>query len=238
MRASRCVIVLALLAVTTSLATGPVHAQQSTQPKTEAQIVRMIELKVKGEVIASLIQKQGIDFTVDDPAIERLKKAGAGDVVLAAGRQAGATKPAAATADNTPVTFQDVVELLKLGVPESEILDRLKQSPTTFTLDQGQVAELKRLGASEALLNEMKAVKPQVGAAGELSNLAIVLDCSGSMSELTPEGRSKMDAARQAAVKLVQEVPEGVRVSFVIYGHDRAQECNAVRVVRPLVPLD
>src|SRR5262249_1328344 len=76
------------------------------------------------------------------------------------------------------------------------------------------------------------------GAAGELSNLAIVLDCSGSMSELTPEGRSKMDAARQAAVKLVQEVPEGVRVSFVIYGHDRAQECNAVRVVRPLVPLD
>ena len=75
-------------------------------------------------------------------------------------------------------------------------------------------------------------------AASEISNLAIVLDCSGSMSERTPEGRTKMEAARQAAIKLVQEVPDGVRLAFVIYGHDRAQECDAVRVARPLEPLD
>src|SRR5262245_1359617 len=165
MRASRCVIVLVLLAVARSLATDPADAQQSPQPKTEAQIVRMIELKVKGEVVASLIQKQGIDFVADEAAIERLKKAGASDVVLDAVRRASAQKPDAV--NNGPVTFQDIVERLELGVPESEILDRLKQSPTTFTLDQGQVAELKRLGASEALLDAMKAVRQQVGAAGE-----------------------------------------------------------------------
>jgi hypothetical protein len=136
MRISRYVIVPALLAVT-MLATGRVHAQQSPQPKTEAQIVRMIELKVKGEVIASLIQKQGIDFTADDAAIERLKKAGAGDVVLDAVRQAGATKPAA-TSDNTPVTFQEVVELLKLASPSprSSTDSSSHRPPSPWTRDR------------------------------------------------------------------------------------------------------
>src|SRR4051812_34628766 len=90
MRISRYVIVLALLAVITPLALGLAWAQPTSQPVTEAKIVRMLELKVKAEVIASLIQKQGLDFTADEAAIERLKKAGAADVVLAAVRQAGA----------------------------------------------------------------------------------------------------------------------------------------------------
>jgi Mg-chelatase subunit ChlD len=225
-----------LLAAMVPLAVGLAQSQRTSGPLDEDQVARMVALKVKGEVIASMVQKQGLAFTADDAALERLKKAGAPDAVLDAVRQAAAPKPAAPA--DSPVTYQDVVELLNLGVPEAGILERLKQSPTAFTLDQKQVEELKRLGATPALLEAMKSVRTEVDAASEISNLALVVDCSGSMSERTPEGRTKMEAARQAAIKLVQEVREGVRLAFVIYGHNRAQECDAVQVVRPLEPLD
>jgi len=118
------------------------------------------------------------------------------------------------------------------------VVERLKQSPTTFTLSKDQSDALKRLGATEKLLGAMGSVRTSVNAASELNNLAIVFDCSGSMSELTAQGRTKMDAAREAAIKLVQDVPEGVRIAFVIYGQSRAQECNATQVIRKLEPLD
>ena len=129
-------------------AAGLAQAQRASQPLTEDRIARMVELKIKPEVIASMVQKQGLGFSADAAALERLQKAGASAVVLDAVRQAGTPKPATAP-DVKPVTYQDVVELLNLGVPEPEILERLKQSPTTFTLSKEQVEELKRLGATD-----------------------------------------------------------------------------------------
>jgi hypothetical protein len=228
---------LVLLVAMAPLTVVCAQATRATQPLAEDQIIRLVDkLKIKGEVVASMVQKQGLAFTADDTAIERLKAAGAPDVVLDAVRTAGAAKPA--SAPEKPVTYQDVVDLLNLGVPEQGIIERLKQSPTTFTLSKEQVEELKRLGGTEKLTEVMGAVRTSLDSASEINNLAIAFDCSGSMSERTPEGRTKMEAARESAIRLVQEVPDGVRLAFIIYGHDRAQECNAVRVVRPLSPLD
>lgn len=237
----RCGYLVALAVVAASAAVAPGQAPRAQEPLTEAKIVRMIELKVKDPVIVSMIKKQGVGFAVDDEAIARLKKAGSSESVLEALRQRAAPNPRAgpgATGDDNPITFDDIRELLQLGVPEAEILDRLGRSPTTFTLSKEQVADLKKLGATEPILKAMSSVRTAVDAASELSNLAIVLDCSGSMSEQTPDGRTKMDAGKEAAIGLVREVPAGIRLAFVVYGHDRAKECNAVEAIRPLGVLD
>lgn len=228
---------LAFLMVIAPLAIGlSANAQPGAQPLAEDKILRMLELRIKPEVIATMVQKQGLSFTADAPALDRLKQANVPEVVLEAVRKAGAAKPSEPTVK--PVSYQDILELLRLGVPEAEVIERLKQSPTTFTLSQEQTDVLKKLGATEKLFDAMGTVRTSVGVASELNNLAIVFDCSGSMSERTAEGRTKMEVARQAAIKLVQEIPEGVRLAFIIYGQNRAQECNATQVIRKLEPLD
>ena len=58
------------------------------------------------------------------------------------------------------------------------------------------------------------------------------------MQEPTPDGKPKMDVAKKSVTELVQRIPNGMKVMFVIYGHDKAMECKAVKVVRPLSPLD
>jgi hypothetical protein len=66
----------------------------------------------------------------------------------------------------------------------------------------------------------------------------LVLDCSDSMGERTRDGQVKMDVARRVLSDLVAKLPEGLNVAFVIYGYDRALNCEAVQVARPLSKLD
>ena len=44
--------------------------------------------------------------------------------------------------------------------------------------------------------------------------------------------------AKQVVSELVAKMPEKLRVTFVIYGHDRELKCEAVQVCRPLSALD
>ncbi|MHC5541356.1 vWA domain-containing protein, partial [Singulisphaera rosea] len=235
-RTRRHVGVVTFFATVVMLGTGSGHAQQGSQGLAEDKLIRMVELKLKPEAIVSVIQKQGLGFTVDAAVVERLEKAKAPAAVVEAVRKAGEPKPEAT--GGQAITYQDIVDLLGVGVKSTEIVERLKQSPTTFTLSKDQTDELKRLGASEILLTAMGSVRTSVGTASELNNLAILFDCSGSMSEMTSSGRTKMDAARLAAINLIKDVPEGVRVAFVVYGQSREQGCKATQVIRKLEPLD
>src|SRR5215831_18022450 len=47
-----------------------------------------------------------------------------------------------------------------------------------------------------------------------------------------------MEAAKKVVAELMDKIPNGRRVAFLIYGHDRALKCNAVRIVRPLTEID
>src|SRR5262249_37714738 len=147
--------------------------------------------------------------------LERLRKAATSDAVLDAVRRAGAGKPAAAA---KAVTYQDVLQLLRLGIEEKDILERLKKSPTLFTLDARQVAELEQAGASNKLLAAMQG---QRGAdePGEVTDYAFILDCSGSMMDRTREGTSKMEVAKKVVSELIAKIPNGRRVTFIVYGH-------------------
>lgn len=218
-------------------------ATAADTPLDEKAIVTLVELKIDDDAVIARIKKAGVAFTPDDAALKRLAGAGASEAVVRAVREAGsANKPATGSA---AIQYEDVLKLLTRGLDEDAILKRLARSPTVFTLSAAQVAELKKAGASETLLSAMQGVRPSSPQAAELvTDFAIVLDCSGSMREPTTGGEAKMVAAKRVVTDLVRNIPEGMNVTFVIYGHevfggaDDPRNCQAVKVARPLSPLD
>jgi Mg-chelatase subunit ChlD len=212
-------------------------AQASATPLTEEKVVQFLKVGLDDDVIAAQVKKQGIAFPADDAALKRLQTAGASDAVLDVIRAAGTVAARPAPSAKKAVTYDDILGLLQSGVPEAAILKALKTSPTVFVLDAGQVAALRKAGATEALLASMQGGRTDVRSA-EISNLAIILDCSLSMKEGTKEGPTKMTVAKRLVAELVRSIPEGLAVTFFIYGHDKRQPCQAVRKVWNLAPLN
>ncbi len=243
MRPSRvlpAVLLVCLLVVASGLARLSAAAEQ---PLKEEGLQSLLELKIDDQVIIARIKKSGLAFAGDEAALKRLAEAGASPAVLGAVRDAGTKKPAAGGA--APIAYADVLKLLQLEIPEEQILKRLAKSPTLFTLGPEQIAELKAAGATEKLLTALqtaRGISPQ--AAELITDFAIVLDCSGSMKELTPEGEAKMAAAKRVVADMVQKIPDGLNVTFIIYGHEvfgganDPRNCQAVKIARPLSTLD
>lgn len=137
------------------------------------------------------------------------------------------------------------MKLLELGIDEATILKRLEKSPTVFVLDAEQITQLKKAGASEKLLSALQGVRQISSQAAELiTDFAVILDCSGSMKEKTKEGETKMAAAQRVVTELIEKIPDGLEVTFIIYGHevfggaDDSRNCKSVKIARPLSPLD
>ena len=176
----------------------------------------------------------GVAFPVDVAALQRLRNAGASEPLLAAVQKAG--QPVNAT------TYEGILKLVQQGTNEDEILKRLQGSPTTFTLGKTQTAELVNAGASPRLLEALKQIRNHVSSGSDIGDFVVVLDCSGSMKERTPEGISKMDAAKQAVTRFLREIPEGKRLALIVYGtrptNIKAISCQDVQVVQHLAPLD
>ncbi len=236
MTAFRKAISSAIFLVLVAAVSAPARGQGNT-PLSEANLTKLIELQIDDDVIAAKLKKAGLGFVADEAAIGRLKKSGATDEVLKAVRQSAAT--ATAPAGGKAISYQDVVKLLQLGLVENEILKRLDRSPTIFTLDAAQVQELKQAGATEGLLSAMQRGRVNHAPEGpRVTDFAVVLDCSGSMAELTRDGHVKMEVAKRVLSELIAKMPEKLRVTFVIYGHDRDLNCQAVQVCRPLSALD
>src|SRR6516165_12296397 len=84
----------------------------------------------------------------------------------------------------------------------------------------------------------MQKNRSAVGKASDVSDFAIILDCSGSMRERTKDGPSKMEAAKEVVTRLIHDIPNGLGLTFLVYGHDAGLKCRAVKVVRPLGELD
>jgi hypothetical protein len=210
----------------------------------EQELVSLLVLGLDDATIVARVKKGGVAFEASEPTLQKLKAAGASEAVLNAVRETGSAKaaPAAPTAD--AVTYEQVLQMLTLGIEEDGVLKRLAKSPTLFTLDARQVEALKKAGASEKLLAAMAGQRPAPSQAGDISDLAIILDCSGSMRELTTGRETKMTVAKRVVTDLVQKIPEGLNVTFVIYGHeiygaaDDPRNCQAVKVARPLSMLD
>ncbi|MGG6266710.1 vWA domain-containing protein [Leptolyngbya sp. AN03gr2] len=75
-------------------------------------------------------------------------------------------------------------------------------------------------------------------------NVLVALDSSGSMAE-TAGGQVKMDSAKSAIDKFVNQLPKASNVSLLLYGHkgssqaaDKAVSCAGIETVYPLSPLN
>lgn len=214
-------------------------AWAQSKPLGEEDIAALLKIGIDEETIVARIRKGGLSFTADDEAVERLKAAGASDGLVKALRESTAAKKPAPAKGGAPITYDDVLKLLKLGLDEPAILTRLEKSPTQFTLDAKQVQELKRAGASEKLIAAMQGKRgASADQTGDVTDFAVVLDCSGSMMEKTTDGKAKMDVAKAVVADLVEKIPDGLRLTFVLYGHNKKDGCNSVEIVRPLSELD
>lgn len=215
---------------------------QAAKPVGEQDLVALLGLGLDAETIVARVKKSGIAFEPSEAVLQKLKAAGAAEAVLAAVQEAGKAKTVAPVAG--AVSYEQVLQMLALGIDEEGILKRLSQSPTTFTLSSEQVAALKQAGATEKVLAAMQGIRAAPAQGGDVSDLAIILDCSGSMRELTTGGETKMAVAKRVVADLVQKIPAGLNVTFVLYGHevyggaDDPRNCQAVKIARPLSPLD
>jgi Ca-activated chloride channel family protein len=134
------------------------------------------------------------------------------------------------------MTFEKVVEYLQLDVDQAKIAKMVQASPTKFVLGSQQVEQLKQAGANESLIQLLQ-TPAAVTAGSDVGEFVIILDCSGSMNDRLPDGSSKWDAARRAAVELIKSIPEGRQLSLIAYGLDASRECKSIDILRTLSPL-
>jgi hypothetical protein len=215
-------------------------AQAPATPLSEQELAALVGLGLDDQTVVARIKKGGLAFEVAESSLQKLKAAGASDAVVRAVEEVARAKPAPAET----ITYDQVLQLLKLGIDEGAILARLDKSPTIFTLDARQTGELKAAGASDRLLTALTTPRAAPTQGGDISDLAIILDCSGSMKELTTGGETKMEVAKRLTSELVRKIPDGLNVTFVVYGHEAyggandPRNCQAVKVARPLGRLD
>src|SRR5690349_18492947 len=76
-------------------------------------------------------------------------------LVLAGTIHIGGAQEKRGAAQAAPVTYQGLLQLLRTGQSEQEILTQLQRSPLDvgFVLGDGQVAELKRMRVSDEFLD-------------------------------------------------------------------------------------
>ena len=68
-------------------------------------------------------------------------------------------------------------------------------------------------------------------------NIMFILDASGSMWGQV-EGKAKIAIAKEVLTGLIEELPDGLKVGLVAYGHRRKGDCNDVEELVPLGVLD
>jgi Mg-chelatase subunit ChlD len=142
-----------------------------------------------------------------------------------------------ALAQEQTLTQQRVIQLLQLKTPENEVIEQIKKSGTVFVLGMEDIARLKRAGASDAVIAAMKGGETGSAAdaaAFEISDLALVVDYSGSMSAKTKEGTTKMAAAKEAVGKLIDKLPGDINVAVIVYGVSKKRGCEDIDLVQPL----
>ena len=79
----------------------------------------------------------------------------------------------------------------------------------------------------------------------QVKNALIILDSSGSMAEKMSDGSVKMDVAKEEIKKMVEGLPKGINIAFMVYGShgsnaakDKAVSCAGIDVLHSLGEAD
>ena len=147
---------------------------------------------------------------------------------------------ASTTVFGQALTQQDVLKLLELKIPEQTIIDKVKDSGTAFVLGTEDIARLKKAGASEALVSAMQSNNPAAGAGAstaEITDLALIVDYSGSMNAKMKDGATKVASAKRCVTDLIDKLPDDLNIALIVYGTSKARGCQDIDVVQPLGPI-
>ena len=139
------------------------------------------------------------------------------------------------------LTQQDIVRLLELKIPEQTIVEKVKASGTSFVLGVDDIARLKKAGASDALIAAMQSnstVAATGSATSEVTDLALIVDYSGSMNAKMKDGATKVASAKKCVTDLVEKLPNDLNVALVVYGVSKARGCQDIDIVQPLGPIN
>src|SRR6267378_1917494 len=138
------------------------------------------------------------------------------------------------------MTQQDVIRLLELKIPEQTIIERVKSSGTSFVLGTDDIARLKKAGASDALIVAMQSNSAMSASAptSEVTDLALIVDYSGSMNAKMKDGATKVASAKKCVSDLIDKLPNDLNVALVVYGTSKARGCEDIDIVQPLGPID
>ena len=139
------------------------------------------------------------------------------------------------------LTQQDVIKLLELKIPEQTIIDKVKTSGTAFVLGTEDIGRLKKAGASDALIAAMQSSVSTVGAGSptsEITDLALIVDYSGSMNAKMKDGATKVGSAKKCVNDLIDKLPDDLNVALVVYGTSKKRGCEDIDVAQPLGSLD
>jgi hypothetical protein len=91
------------------------------KPLTEADLVKLIELQIDDKAVVARLEKGGVSFSVDDAAVERLKKAGASSVLVAAVQKLAEAKKAADAKANEEAVVPGARRYVNVKVLEPKI---------------------------------------------------------------------------------------------------------------------
>lgn len=91
------------------------------KPLTEADLVKLIELQIDDKAVVARLEKGGVSFPVDAAAVERLKKAGASSVLLAAVQKLAEAKKAADAKANEEAVVPGARRYVNVKVLEPKI---------------------------------------------------------------------------------------------------------------------
>ena len=221
----------------TAILIGLLHPVRSghASPISKSDFQTLLKFLKPAEVVGK-IEADGVAFDADEATLDELRRYGATDEIVSAIRTASTrTTPAPSQG---AISYDDVRSLLKLRLPEAKLLEIVNRSATVFTLDAAQERELQQLGASQTVISALKGGPSAVRDVGEVTDLAIIFDCSGSMKETTSDGEQKMAAAKRVVTDLIKSIPNGLGLTLVVYGHDARLRCRAVDVLHPLEDLN
>jgi len=66
------------------------------------------------------------------------------------------------------------------------------------------------------------------------TNVLFIFDSSGSMKKKVDNGEQRMTVAKRAMAQTLQDMPTGVRVGLLLYGHRRAKDCTDIELTSPI----
>jgi hypothetical protein len=137
------------------------------------------------------------------------------------------------------LTQQDVIKLLELKIPEQTIIEKVQSSGTAFVLGAEDIGRLKKAGASDALIAAMQSSAAGAGSpTSEITDLALIVDYSGSMNAKMKDGATKVASAKKCVNDLIEKLPNDLNVALIVYGVSKQRGCEDIDIVQPLGPID